>query len=84
VRGHQQRSQRPGNGNVCGFYPGVERRLSGVRLLQPVHARPGQGAADVPSRIEQHRGGSRVLQVAVTSVPGRGSGQAARLSRGEA
>lgn len=84
VRRHQQRGQRPGGGPVRGVRAGAGRRLPGVRLLQPVHARPGQGAADVPGGAEQHRGGGRVLQVAVASVPGRGAGQAARLSRGEA
>lgn len=84
VRRHQQRCERPGNGPVRGVRAGAERRLPGVRLFQPVHARPGQGAADVPGGAEQHRGGGRVLQVAVASVPGRGAGQAARLSRGEA
>jgi len=84
VRRHQQRGQRPGNGPVRSVRAGAERRLSGFRLLQPVHARPGQGAADVPGGAEQHRGGGRVLQVAVASVPGRGAGQAAGMSRGEA
>lgn len=84
VRGHQQRGERAGGGHVRVLRADAGRRVPGHRLLQPVHTGPGEGPAIVPGVAEQHRGGRRVLQVAVPHVPGRGAAQAARLQHREA
>lgn len=84
VRGHQQRGERAGDGHVHVLRADAERRVPGLWLLQPVHAGPGEGAAVVPGVVEQHRGGRRVLQVAVPGVPGRDTAEAARLQHREA
>jgi len=84
VRGHQQRGERAGVGHVRVLRANTRRRLPGLRLLQPVRAGPGRDQADVPGLAEQHRGGRRVFQVAVANVPGRDTGEAARLQHGHA